>query len=107
MTTVLTAALASFALKCVDVLIKVIVFIGVLLCLSPILPADPLQSHIISFSNTIRPYTSLLNYFVPINYCFFAFSFFIAFKYLIKPIQAFLMGIQGEAFGSSKDLLDK
>ena len=107
MSAVLSAALVKFLSSMADVLIKLIVFIGVLLVLAPILPADPLQKYIIQFTSALAPYTGLLNYFVPVGYCFFAFSFFIAWKYIVKPIQAFFMGIQGDAFSSSKDLLGK
>lgn len=107
MAAVLSAALLKFLTSMVDVFIKLLAFLGVLFVLSPLLPADPLQKYIISFASIIRPYTGLLNYFVPVGYCIFALAFFIAWKYIIKPLQAFFMGLQGKAFGSSKDLLDK
>lgn len=107
MSSVLAASLIKFLTSMVDVLVKLLVFVGVLLVLSPLLPADPLQKYIIKFTSVLSPYTGLLNYFVPVGYCFFAFSFFIAWKYIIKPLQAFFMGVQGDAFNNSKDLLGK
>lgn len=105
---IIVAALTAFLGKAAEYVVKLIIFVGLMLVLTPLLPADPLQPYIMQFAAAIRPYTELLNYFVPVGYCFFAFAFFIAWKYVIKPFRAFFLSSGLFASGTnSNDILGR
>lgn len=69
---------------------KVFIIVAVLLLISAVLPPDPFQQSIITFSGTMAQWSDLINYFIPVRFIITSAFFYTAFKYFMYAYYIFV-----------------